>query len=540
MKKLVVAVAVIAGLGALSLAVFGDSIRQMFGVSAQALGGDRRMPIPPAQSKARMMSFASGGGGDYGGGGGGSFGSSPARLHSLSSGAGGNTSQLHAPTPTTDAREDRFSTFALDVDTASYTLARRALRQGHGLHPSSVRVEEWVNYFGYARRPAADRMLNVHIAGAVSPFRAGRHLVAVTVDARRPERRKPAHLVFLVDVSGSMSGPDRLELAKRSMEILLARLGDDDTVGIVTYAGDVRQVLSPTSATRRRTIRSAIASLSTGGGTAMGDGLELAYEQAAKQVRPGHVSRVIVLTDGDTNLGRNLSAAEMLSAVKGYVAEGVTLSTVGFGMGNYRDDTMERLADNGNGNCVYIDSEDEAARVFGERHESLIEVAARDAKIQVEFDPKQVRSYRLIGYDNREVADRDFRNDRVDGGEVGIGHQVTALYEVELARTGGESFGAVHVRARAPEGAAVEEHRYPLERRALHGSIDDAPADFRFASAVATIADVLRGAKEAPEGAMRRAVALAAASTGGKPARREFVALFGKDGAVSRRPPVQY
>ncbi len=270
----------------------------------------------------------------------------------------GNTSTHVDANRATATREESVSTFAIDVDTASYTLSRRSIETGYLPAPDSVRVEEWVNAFQYDLPQPKDEPFSISVDGAPSPFTAGRTLLKVALKGREIANadRLPAHLVFLFDTSCSMSSPDRLELAKTSLRILTRNLNDRDTVGIVTYAGDVREVLEPTPASQQERIVSAIDSLRTSGGTAMGSGLEIAYRWAGRTTSNDSVSRVIVLTDGDANIGRNLTADQMLASVRGYVKEGVTLTTVGFGMGNYRDNLLERLADSGNGQSLYIDS----------------------------------------------------------------------------------------------------------------------------------------------------------------------------------------
>jgi Ca-activated chloride channel family protein len=296
-------------------------------------------------------------------------------------------------------------------------------------------------------------------------------------------------------------------------------------VAITTYAGDVRVVLPPTPASQREQIFAAIDSLSAGGGTAMGDGLKVAYQQAVKNAGANVVSRVIVLTDGDTNVGQFRSADEMLESVRGFVQEGVTLSTIGFGMGNYRDDLMERLANKGNGNCFYIDSEKEARRVFQEQLAGVLEVIAKDVKVQVEFDKQAVRGYRLIGYENRAIEDRDFRNDKVDAGEIGAGHTVTALYEVELTGEGSK-VATVRVRAKAPSGTEAAEQSFSFAREQLHTKLADASPDMRFATAVAGTADILRGAPQASDWSLAVAEELAQSATDGMEDREEFVSLL--------------
>ncbi|HEX8536682.1 MAG TPA: von Willebrand factor type A domain-containing protein, partial [Cystobacter sp.] len=315
----------------------------------------------------------------------------------------GNTFAEHTPNAFTETAADKLSTFAVDVDTASYTVARRYLTQGSLPPGTAVRVEEFVNYFKYRYAPPEEGAFRVHLEGAPSPFSQGRHFVRVGIQGKVVSRsqRKPAHLVFLVDTSGSMNQQDKLPLAKEAMKIAVKNLNENDTVALVTYAGSTRDVLPPTAATDLERIYKAIDSLESGGGTAMGSGMEMAYKHAVKKASGRVVSRVVVLTDGDANIGPNLSADTMLRGIEGYVKEGVTLSTIGFGMGNYRDDLMEKLADKGNGNCFYIDSHKEARKVFEQQLTGTLEVIAKDVKVQVEFDPKVVRRYRLVGYENR-------------------------------------------------------------------------------------------------------------------------------------------
>jgi Ca-activated chloride channel family protein len=336
--------------------------------------------------------------------------------------------------PMVATADDNLSTFAVDVDTASYAIARRKILSGQMPPASAVRVEEFVNYFKYDYAgPSDGAPFAVHMDAAPSPFTKGHHILRIGVQAKQLSlrERKPANLVFLVDVSGSMSSADKLGLAKRAMRILVNNLKDGDTVSMVTYAGNTRVVLEPTGLEHKAEIFSAIEDLNAGGSTAMGSGLELAYKLAGRGLKPKTVSRVIVLSDGDANVGRTSHSA-ILATIAGQVKEGVTLSTVGFGMGNYKDTLMEQLANKGNGNYYYIDSMNQARRVFQEQLGGTLEVVAKDVKIQVDFDKQAVVKYRLVGYENRDVADIDFRNDKVDAGEIGAGHSVTAIYEVEL------------------------------------------------------------------------------------------------------------
>ncbi|MET0405317.1 MAG: von Willebrand factor type A domain-containing protein [Cystobacter sp.] len=439
----------------------------------------------------------------------------------------GNTFTETAPHAFTQTAEDRFSTFAVDVDTASYTVARRYLTHGSLPPPPAVRVEEFVNYFKYRYAPPEQGAFRVHLEGAPSPFSAGHHFVRVGIQGKSVSRseRKPAHLVFLVDTSGSMSQPDKLPLAKEAMKIAVKNLNENDTVALVTYAGSTRDVLPPTAATDLERIYKAIDTLESGGGTAMGSGMELAYKHAVKKASGKVVSRVVVLTDGDANIGPSVSADSMLGSIEGYVKEGVTLSAIGFGMGNYRDDLMEKLADKGNGNCFYIDSHKEARKVFEQQLTGTLEVIAKDVKVQVEFDPQVVRRYRLVGYENRNIADKDFREDKVDAGEIGAGHSVTALYEVELTQPQA-ALGTVRIRAKTPTGTEATEQAFPFEPKMMRPTLDAASADFRFALAVAATADVLRDSPSAKGWNLATVQKLADGALEGQSDRAEFARLL--------------
>jgi len=430
-------------------------------------------------------------------------------------------------------QNDHESTFAIDVDTASYTIARRKLLAGDAVPPDAVRVEEFLNYFHYSYEgPGADRPFAVHMEAAPSPYQAGRYFLRVGVQGKQVAKRerKRAHLVFLVDVSGSMDQPDKLPLAQRSLRILVDNLNENDTVALVTYAGSTRVVLPPTNASQRATIDAAIDDLTAGGSTAMGSGIQLAYDLAAKQLSPGSETRVIVLSDGDANVG-NTTHEDILKTIHGHVKEGVTLSTVGFGMGNYKDNLMEQLADKGNGASYYIDGLSEAKRVFQEKLAGTLEVIAQDVKIQVDFNAKAVVAYRLVGYENRDIRDQDFRDDKVDAGEIGAGHSVTAVYEVEL--TSGASASAdlatVRIRAKKPRGKEAAEYSYAFARDLLRPSFAAASADFRFASAVVGFAEILRKSPYADGWKLDTVLSVARAATGaGDKDREEFLTLVGK------------
>ena len=438
--------------------------------------------------------------------------------------------------PWVETAKDHLSTFAADVDTASYTITRRKLTEGTLPPKESVRVEEFMNYFSYAfAPPQAGSPFSVVMDAAPSPLATGHHIlrVGVATKAKTQAERKPAHLVFLVDVSGSMGSADRIGLAQQSLRILTENLGPQDSVSLVTYAGSTRVVLEPTGMEDRDKIFTAIDELTAGGSTAMASGLDLAYEQAMKGLMPGSVSRVIVLSDGDANVGPAGHEAH-LRIIAERAKKGVTLSTIGFGMGNYKDGEMEQLANKGNGNNYYIDSISAAKKVFETQLGGTLEVVAKDVKLQVDFDPASVAKYRLIGYENRNIADDDFRKDAVDAGEIGAGHQVTAMYEIELTPAGlarSSGLGVVRIRHKAPDQDTATESAFAMTTP-IAASFDAAPADLRFAFAVAAFADVLRGADEAKGWSLDKIASVAKAASGDIAERAELVSLVEKARAL--------
>ncbi|MCK6547920.1 von Willebrand factor type A domain-containing protein [Myxococcota bacterium] len=448
--------------------------------------------------------------------------------------------------PPTLAAEDSLSTFAIDVDTAAYSIARRSLDANQLPTPSLVRVEEMINYFHYDYDPpeGARHPFSIQVDGARSPVDPSKHILRVGLQARVVEQpeRLPANLVFLVDTSCSMTSDDKLELAKKSLKIAVEGLGAKDQVAITTYAGGVSVILPPTSGDQKATIRRAIDSLASGGGTAMESGLTLAYQQAARMLREGEISRIIVCSDGDANIGAT-SPDEMLKQVQGYVAEGVTISTIGFGDGNYKDVMMEQIANRGNGNYYYIDTMRQAERVFGRDLTKMLQDVAQDVKIQVELSPKAVASYRLVGYENRNIADQDFRNDRVDAGEIGAGHQVTALYELTLTEEAEGELAVVHVRAKEPRGTVAKETAVRAPVSLVKRDFAEAPSDLRFATAVMGSAELLRQSPHARGWTYARVISIISDTSPARdPDRAELLALMkkaawlaGETGAVSTR-----
>lgn len=422
--------------------------------------------------------------------------------------------------PFVDTEDDHLSTFAMDVDTASYVVARRYLSEGHLPPHEAIRVEEFINYFDldYPGPVNETEAFAIHMEGAPSPFGPqNAYLLKVTLQGKDilVEERKDAALTFVIDVSGSMNQENRLGLVKQALNLLVDELRSGDTVSIVVYGSSAWTVLEPTSAEEKETILAAIERLQPEGSTNAEEGLRLGYEMAAHAYRPGAINRVILLSDGVANVG-NTGPASILTTIQDQVAQGVTLSTVGFGMGNYNDILMEQLANDGNGNYSYVDTLEEARRIFVENLTGTLQVIAKDAKIQVDFNPEIVRSYRLLGYENRDVADSDFRNDRVDAGEVGAGHTVTALYEikfhdgVEMAETA--TALTTHIRYQDIDQGEVVEVSETFAPAGFLADIDETSASFRLITAVAEYAEILRGSYWAKESSLADVQAMAASA----------------------------
>lgn len=400
--------------------------------------------------------------------------------------------QDYGTNPQINTLREPVSTFAIDVDTASYTLVRNYLVQGMLPPPEAVRVEEFINYFPQSYPAPDGNLLTVYLEGAPSPFRPHMHVLQVGLRARDISRseRRPAMLTFVIDVSGSMAMQERLELVKESLQLLLDQLGPDDRVAIVTYNERARVVLEHTPDSRA--VRRAIDQLAAGGSTNAAAGLMLGYELAAGAYRPEADNRVILCSDGVANVGAT-GPEKILRQVAEYSTQGIALTTVGVGMGNYNDVLLEQLADRADGNYAYVDDREEARRVFVDGLTGTLAVVAKDVKVQVQFDPEQVASYRLLGYENRALDNRDFRNDRADAGEMGAGHTVTALYELELTRQAADDLGLVAVRYRDPETGDLTEIQVPIQQRVVARRAEDASAQLRWTAAVAEYAGVLRG-----------------------------------------------
>jgi Ca-activated chloride channel homolog len=436
------------------------------------------------------------------------------------------------PNPVKVTAEEPVSTFSIDVDTASYAVVRNSLNMGYLPPPEAVRIEEMVNYFpyDYAAPTAEDGAFKSNVTVMQTPWNAGTRLVSIGIQGAMPETdaRPPLNLVFLIDTSGSMEDANKLPLLVQSFQLMLGQLRPQDQVAIVTYAGSAGVVLEPTAASDVAKISAALNNLAAGGSTAGAEGLELAYQIAAGMGADGEVSRVLLATDGDFNVG--VSDPEGLEA---YVAKkretGIYLSVLGFGRGNLDDAIMQSLAQNGNGTAAYIDTLNEARKVLVDQLTGALFPIADDVKIQVEWNPAAVTEYRLIGYETRALAREDFNNDKVDAGEIGAGVQVTAIYEVvpfgsparlnDPLRYGGAEvvpqvpaaeMGFLRLRSKAPGAAESTLKETPIPNAVSENISEDA----RFAASIAGFGQLLTGAKYLGDWGWDEAIALALESRG--------------------------
>ena len=453
--------------------------------------------------------------------------------------------------PVVSTADEPVSTFSIDVDTASYAVVRDYLIDSRELPPSdAVRIEEMINYFDYdyALPPGPDEPFATHVTVTPNPWNANTRLMHVGIQGFEivPDERPRANLVFLIDVSGSMNSPDKLPLAVQAMHMLVDELEPEDTVSLVVYAGAAGAVLEPTQARHARRIHAALDRLHAGGSTAGGAGLELAYSLARENFDEDAVNRVMLLTDGDFNVGVTRD-----ESLEDYVARqrdsGIYLSVMGFGRGNYNDRMMQLIAQAGNGTAGYIDSRQEARRMLVEESFSSLFPIANDVKIQVEFNPARVAEYRLIGYETRLLDRADFNNDAVDAGEVGSGHAVTAIYEIaapgsegvlmDPLRYGGTSrpaadlsgeYGLLRLRYKEPgEDESILIERTVTDADAVR-TFDEADTEVRFSIAVAGFAQLLRGDPYLQDGYSWEAVAEDAGSALGEDEfgyRAEFLEL---------------
>jgi len=461
--------------------------------------------------------------------------------------------------PFLTVRQNPLSTFSIDVDTAAYANVRRFLNDGQLPPKDAVRIEELLNYFTFDYpQPDGDAPFSITADVARCPWKPEHRLVRIRLKGRDipVEQRPPSNLVFLIDVSGSMQPANKVPLLKAAMALLVEQLREQDRVAIAVYAGASGLVLPSTSGDNKPAILSALDRLNAGGSTNGAAGIQLAYDVAKANHIRGGINRVILATDGDFNVGVT-SQGELTRLIEERARSGVFLTVLGFGMGNYKDSTLEKLADRGNGNYAYIDSLSEARKVLVEQAAGTLLTIAKDVKIQVEFNPAKVNGYRLIGYENRMLRAEDFNNDQKDAGEIGAGHTVTALYEVvpvgrdvpavavdplkyqpaaePAAANPSDELLTVKVRYKAPDEDVSRLLSVPLMDRETR--TDQVTADWQFAAAVAAFGLLLRDSPYKGEATWDAVLELAEAGVGTDRAghRAEFVKLARQARTVSHR-----
>ncbi len=447
--------------------------------------------------------------------------------------------------------EDPVSTFSIDVDTGAYANVRRMINSGQLPPHDAVRAEEFINYFSYDYHNSEDKHLPFAVARelAPSPWNPDNYLLHIGIKAQdiKQEMLPDANLVFLVDVSGSMQSANKLGLLKSSLKLLTKRLTAKDKVSIVVYAGASGVVLSPTAGNQTAAIDVALDQLAAGGSTNGGAGIKLAYSIAEQAFIPGGINRVILATDGDFNVG-TVNHEQLVNLIEEKRKTGISLSTLGFGAGNYNDHLMEQLADKGNGNYAYIDTMNEAQKVLVDEMSSTLLTVARDVKIQIEFNPDNVSEYRLIGFENRQLKREDFNNDKIDAGEIGAGHTVTAIYELKLndgrpgmvdplryqhqpedtaGRVQSGELAFLKIRYKQPDADDSRLLTWAINSNEIKKDISLASDNFRFAAAVAAFAQQLRGGKFLGDFTYAGILGLARDARGDDPFgyRGEFLAL---------------
>ncbi|MBK5377867.1 VWA domain-containing protein [Pseudomonas sp. TH43] len=450
--------------------------------------------------------------------------------------------QKLADNPIHSVAETPVSTFSADVDSGAYANVRRLLNQGRLPPEGAVRLEEMVNYFPYDYAlPSDGSPFGVTTELAASPWNPHTRLLRIGIKAsdRAVAELAPANLVFLVDVSGSMDRREGLPMVKSTLKLLVDQLREQDRVSLVVYAGESRVVLEPTSGREKAKIRTAIDQLTAGGSTAGASGIELAYQMAQQAFMPTGINRILLATDGDFNVGvSDFDSLKQMAVDKRKT--GISLTTLGFGVDNYNEHLMEQLADAGDGNYAYIDNLREARKVLVDQLSSTLAVVAKNVKLQVEFNPAQVSEYRLLGYENRALKREDFSNDKVDAGEIGAGHTVTALYEIvpagekgwlEPLRYGKSSaaesekngeLAMLRVRYQQPDGG-----KSLLIERPIANQVAPASGDLRFAAAVAAFSQQLKDGRYTGDFSLRDTEALARGARGDDRfgLRNEFVQL---------------
>ncbi len=449
------------------------------------------------------------------------------------------------------ASEEPVSTFSIDVDTGAYANARCMINSGQLPPHDAVRVEEFINYFSYEYKSGDDKGSPFIVARelAPAPWHDDKYLLQIGIKAQdiTQQHLPNANLVFLVDVSGSMQSANKLGLLKTSLKLLTKRLSKDDRVSLVVYAGASGVILSPTAGNETATIDHALDQLTAGGSTNGGAGIRLAYSIAEQAFIPGGINRVILATDGDFNVG-TVNHEQLIDLIEQKRQTGISLSTLGFGRGNYNDHLMEQLADKGNGNYAYIDTLNEAQKVLVDEMTSTLMTVASDVKLQVEFNPQHVKEYRLVGFENRHLNREDFNNDKVDAGEIGAGHNVTAIYELTLnnskagyvdplryqqdaiatgAVASSDELAFLKVRYKQPGADSSRLLTWPIRRSEIQQDINMASVNFRFAAAVAAFAQQLRGGKYTVDFSYNDIMELARNARGNDPFgyRGEFLSL---------------
>jgi Ca-activated chloride channel family protein len=449
----------------------------------------------------------------------------------------------------TNPKNEPLSTFSIDVDNASYTNVRRFINNGQAVPKNAVRVEEMVNFFKYNyEQPKSNHPFSIHTEYSDSPWNDKHKLVKIGLQGKQidSDNLPNSNFVFLIDVSGSMSAQNKLPLLKESMKVLVSQLRENDKVAIVVYAGAAGLVLPPTSGNNKEAIIKSLDNLNAGGSTAGGAGIELAYKIASENFIKGGNNRVILATDGDFNVGAS-SNKDMETLIEEKRKSGVFLTCLGYGMGNYKDSKMEILANKGNGNYAYIDNIQEANRFLGKEFKGSMFAIAKDVKIQIEFNPKHVQSYRLIGYENRKLRPEDFRNDAIDAGELGSGHTVTALYEiipvgvkskftneipdlkytetVKSTKDYSNELATIKFRYKKPDGEKSIEMVQVIENKPI--ALQNSSEDFKFSSAVAWFGLKLRDSQlvDNKSSVAIKALALQGKSNDAEGYRAEFIRL---------------
>ena len=460
-------------------------------------------------------------------------------------------------TPFSSVAKDPLSTFSIDVDTASYSKLRQYVLENNVVPPaSSIRIEEWLNYFDYQYPgPAGGEPFAAHMKMGDCPWNPNHKLVRVAIQAKKVanQERPKSNLVFLIDVSGSMADANKLPLVKRTLGLLTAQLREQDRVAIVVYAGASGCVLPSTSGVQKDQILGSINELQSGGSTNGGSGIELAYKIAKENFVPGGVNRVILCTDGDFNVGVTGTDA-LVSMMQEQAKSNIFLTCLGYGIGNYNDSMMEQISDKGNGTYAMVDSETEARRVMTEQLSGTLMTVAKDVKIQIEFNPAKVHSYRLIGYENRRLAAADFNNDKKDAGEIGAGHRVTALYEIVPVGQQDSIPGAIDelrfskaqkqepslaaedaaskdwlllkIRSKQPESSQSTKQEFVLGEVASQKAYEGEQSDFDWAVSVAEFGLLMRQSQLAPGMDWDKMLARAMDSTASDPYRRECLTIM--------------